>query len=156
MLSLYEATVPGFKQTIGALRDLLTKGRAFCKEDDLDLEALADAALHPAMKPFRFQIVAGLHFSMGSLAALETGRIGVPNHPPVRTYDALETMVDEALARLAEVTPAEIDDRATATVVFEAGGRNPPSPARACCCPSRSRTCTSTRRRPTTSSGCVA
>ena len=64
-ITLFEATIPRFAQTIGAMADILERGRAFCAAQGLDPEALADTRLCPDMQPLRFQICAGLHFSMG-------------------------------------------------------------------------------------------
>ena len=125
MLSLYEATIPSFKQTIGVMRGLLTKGRTFCQEKGLDLETLAETRLIESMLPLRFQVRAGLHFSMGCLAAFKTGMLGIPNDPTVHDYAALETMVEGALAQLDELTPAEIDEHAATIVLFDAGARKP-------------------------------
>lgn len=125
MLSLYEATIPSFKQTIGVMRALLAKGRTFCQERDIDLETLAETRLVESMLPLRFQVRAGLHFSMGCLAALNTGTLAIPKGPTTHDYTALETLVDDALFRLDELTPAEIDDHVATIVTFDAGTRKP-------------------------------
>ena len=124
-LTLYEATIPRFAQTIGAMAGILKRGRTFCAETGVGLEDLAEARLHPDMLPLRFQIRAGLHFSLGALDALKTGTIGVPNDPTFFDYAGLEELVASALHRLEKTPPSDIDDHASRSIVFEAGPRRP-------------------------------
>ena len=124
-LTLYDATIPRFVQTIGAIAVILERGRIFCAETGLDPEDLADTRLHPDMKPLRFQIRAALHFSMGSLDALSTGTLGVPNDPTFVDYLGLEAKVAAALKRLNGIIPSAIDDHAATEIIFNAGERRP-------------------------------
>ena len=124
-LTLYEATIPRFLQTTAAMAGILARGRSFCDETGFDPEDLAEARLHPDMKPLRFQIRAAIHFSIGSLDALTTGTLGIPNDPTFYDYSGLEALVATSLHRLETIVPSMIDDYAAASIVFAAGERRP-------------------------------
>ncbi len=55
-MSFYDATVPVFIQTLGALTGLLTKAESHCKAKNIAPEVLLGARLYPDMLPLTKQI----------------------------------------------------------------------------------------------------
>ena len=55
-LSLYDITVPSFRQTLGAVAGLLDKAEAYCAEKSIPSAELIDARLFDDMFPFSYQV----------------------------------------------------------------------------------------------------
>lgn len=55
-MSFYDASVPAFLQTLGALSGILTKAEAHCKARNIQPEVLLTERLYPDMLPFTRQI----------------------------------------------------------------------------------------------------
>lgn len=55
-MSLYEIAVPKFTRSLKALRNVLAKGEAHCKEHNIDQGVLVNGRLYPNMFPLKKQI----------------------------------------------------------------------------------------------------
>lgn len=119
--SLYDATVPQFIQTLGALSGILEKGAAFAAEKGVDLTEIVDSRVHADMLPFSFQVVASVHHSAGGIAAIKKGEAGPPPPAPEGGYPALQKLVADGLASLKGESAAEIDALAGNDLVFKLG-----------------------------------
>ena len=64
-VSLYEASVGRFLQTLGAVSGYLDKGRSHCEENNIDLNEIVETRLYPDMLPFRFQLIQVASLSLG-------------------------------------------------------------------------------------------
>jgi hypothetical protein len=56
-ISLYDATVDRFIQTLGAVEGFLARARNYCAENNIDLAEIAATRLWSDMQPFGFQLV---------------------------------------------------------------------------------------------------
>lgn len=120
-LSLHTATVSAFLQQLGALRGMVAKGQAWCETGGKPEAALLGARLADDMWPLRDQVRAVVHHSFHAIAAVRSGNAGPPTGAPPESFAGLLAMIDEALAALAEVTPAELEALAGDDVVFKVG-----------------------------------
>lgn len=95
--TLYDATVGTYKQILGAVAGVLSTGREHCESNGIDLNDVVNTKLIDDMLPFRFQVISVAHHSIGALKGVEAGEFGPPNMGD-QDYDALQALVDEALA----------------------------------------------------------
>ena len=65
-ISLYDVSVTSFLQTLGGVAGFLDKGLTHCKATGIDLNELVETRLQPDMLPFRFQVIAVAHHSLGA------------------------------------------------------------------------------------------
>ena len=107
-LSLYEASVPSYLQTLTAVSGVLDKGLAHCRENSIDPEAMVETRLFPDMLPFRFQIQSVVYHSLGTIEAIQNGVFRPPSDQPQHDYAALQALVG-ADARVAADVPAGRD-----------------------------------------------
>ena len=73
-ISFYDMSVGTYLQTLGAMNGFLEKGRAHCEANGIDLKEVVETRLYPDMNPFRFQVFAAVHMTLGALKGLEAGR----------------------------------------------------------------------------------
>lgn len=117
-ISLYDVSVGSYLQTLDAIAGVLDKGLAHCREKGIDPETIVETRFHPDMQPFRFQVMQVAFHATAGLEAMKSGAISPPGARPSPDYAGLQTMVDEARATLRAATPAEIDARDGADIVF--------------------------------------
>ena len=53
----------------------LEKGRTHCEESGIDLDDIVGMRLIEDMHPFRYQVVAMTHHSLGAIRAVEAGNV---------------------------------------------------------------------------------
>ena len=108
--SLYDATIPSFKQSLHVVSGLLTKAEEFCTSKGFAPETILQARLADDMWPFAAQVFATVTNSWGHIEkALATG-VSSPNPaPPPADFAGLKSCVTKALAGLDAVTPAQIN-----------------------------------------------
>lgn len=107
--SLYDITVPNFRQTLGAVAGLLDKAEAFCTEKSVAPADLIGARLIEDMFPFSYQVKSTVVHSVGALEALANGVFSPDLTPPPETFAALKHKVAGALQALNAFTPADIN-----------------------------------------------
>jgi hypothetical protein len=94
-ISLHECTVASFDTTLGALEQVLAKGRAYCEESDIALDDVVGTRLRDDMLPFHFQVVSAWHHSVGALNGVKAGEFAPP--PKIeRDYAGLQALLGEA------------------------------------------------------------
>lgn len=118
-ISLYEASVPSYLQTLQAVSSFLARGRDYCNDNGVSLEEMVGARVHPDMLPFRFQIQSVAHHSIGAMDAIRNGMFGPPNSGGEEDYAGLEGLLRDAHQAMKAVTREEIDSREGAEVLFE-------------------------------------
>jgi hypothetical protein len=111
-ITLYDATVSAFIQTVGALGHLLKRGRAHCEENSIDLTSVLDSRIYPNMLPFRYQVQAVIGHSVGAVEGVKGGVFKPPYGTPTADWNALEAAVAEALETLKGYAPDAISARA--------------------------------------------
>lgn len=125
-ISLYDASVPTYLQTLGAVSHFLSRGLAHFREHGIAPEEIVETRLFPDMLPFRFQVQSVVHHSVHGLEALKDGVFQPVRGKPSEDYAALQACVQEAIDTLGKLTPEEINACEGADVVFEVGGHKLP------------------------------
>ena len=120
-LSLYDATLPAFIQTVDAMSGVLDKGLAHCREAGIDADAIVHTRLHPDMLPFRFQVVSVIKHSLGAIECAKAGFFGLPPAPPEVDYAGLQGMLVDAGTALRAVTRDQVDALYGRELRFEPG-----------------------------------
>jgi hypothetical protein len=108
-LSLYDITVPSFRQTLGAMQGLLEKGEAHCDANGIAHSDFIEARLFDDMFPFSYQVKSTLVHSVGALNALANGVFSPDLAPPPNTFAALKQRVASGLAALDAFAPNDIN-----------------------------------------------
>ena len=108
-VSLYEASVGRFLQTLGAVSGYLDKSRSHCKENNIDLNEIVETRLYPDMLPFRFQLIQVASLSLGAINGAQAGAY-LPG-PPAEDldYQALQDLVAEARSGLQQLTAEDVN-----------------------------------------------
>ncbi len=119
--SLYDATVPLFQQTLGAMQGLLNKVEDFCADGSRTLEDLLQARLADDMLPFTYQISATTTHSVGALNAIHKGVFSPDRTPPPQTIAGLRDALSQALEALSSMTAQDIDGLVGRDMRFEMG-----------------------------------
>ena len=122
-MSLYDASVPTFLQTLDAVGGFLAKGLAHCRETGLDPGAIVATRLFPDMHPFRFQVQSVAFHSRGAVEAIRTGALQRAGDRPDHDYAGLQMLIAETAAALRRIPPDEINAREGADVVFRTRDR---------------------------------
>jgi hypothetical protein len=107
--SLYEATIPSYRQILGGVAGLLGKAESYCAEQKLAAEQIIQARLAPDMLPFAYQVKATAVHSLGAIEGLRKGVFSPDVTPPPQTFSALKTKIADTLAALEAIDAAEID-----------------------------------------------
>jgi hypothetical protein len=120
-ISLYDVTVAGYLQTLGAVAGILDRGLAHCAETGTSPETLVAARLFPDMLPLTFQIWSVEHHSLGAIEGCKVGVFTPPAAMPAMDYDALVKLVADTRDKLGAVTREEVEALEGRDVVFQLG-----------------------------------
>ena len=118
-LSLYDATIASYRQTLGAVEGLLTSAETLCAEKQLPPEEIIDARLAPDMLPFAYQVKSTAVHSLGAIDGVRRGVFAPDMTPPPQTFAALKARIAETLRVLASIEPAEVESFIGRDMVFE-------------------------------------
>lgn len=119
-ISLYDATVLAYTQTLGALERILKRGAAHCSEHGLDPAELVEHRLYADMYPLRFQVLSTISHSIGAIEGVRNG-VYKPHSQGTQDYAALQQGVTEALSALGTLTADEVNALAERDVTFQVG-----------------------------------
>ena len=119
--SLYDATVPSFQQTLGAMQGLLHKVDGHCVEAGRPVEDLLQARLADDMLPFTYQVRATTTHSVGALSAIHGGVFKPDRTPAPQTLQGLRDALSQALEALSSMTAEDLDGLVGRDMRFEAG-----------------------------------
>lgn len=108
-ISLHAATVPSFRQTLGALDGLLAKAAAHCASNSIQETELVQARLAPDMLPFAYQVKSACVHSLGAIEGVRRGVFSPDQTTPPETLAALQARIAETLAALEKIEPTELD-----------------------------------------------
>jgi uncharacterized protein len=108
-ISLYDATVANYLQTLEAVVGFLEKGLEHFRTKQVDLDQVVETRLAPDMLPFRFQLQSVAHHSLGAIEGVRMGLFQPPPPAPAYDYPALQKLVGDALGTLRKVPPAEVN-----------------------------------------------
>ena len=107
--SLYEATIPSYRQILGAVGRLIDKAEAYCEEQKLAADEIIQARLAVDMLPFAYQVKSTAVHSLGAIEGVRKGVFAPDMTPPPQTFAALKTKIADTLAVLEAIDAAEID-----------------------------------------------
>ena len=103
-ISLYDASVGHFLQSLSAVSGYLDKGRSHCEENSIDLNEIIETRLYPDMLPFRFQIIQVASHSLSAVKGALSGEYMPGPASEDLDYKALQDLVAEAHSGLQKVT----------------------------------------------------
>jgi uncharacterized protein len=107
--SLYAATVPSYRQILGAVSGLLGTAEAFCAEKGIAPHDIIQARLAEDMQPFAYQVKSTAVHSLGAIEGVRRGVFSPDTTPPPETFAALKTRVAETLVAIEAIEAAEVD-----------------------------------------------
>lgn len=121
--TLYEAVIPSYLQTLGAVKGLLGKAQAFCAETGSDESELIGARIHQDMLPFSYQVKSTAEHSAGAIEKLRVGLFTPSLAPPPTDFAGLHDKIDGAIAMLKGIDATEIDGMVGRDMAFAFGER---------------------------------
>jgi len=124
--SLYDLSVACFLQTLGGVSGYLDKGLSHFTANNADPNEVVETRLYADMLPFRFQVQAVAHHSLGAIEGVKKGLFGPPTDLAPLDYRGLQTLVADAHAALQRLTPAEVNAFEGRDVVFQIRDRKMP------------------------------
>jgi hypothetical protein len=125
-ISLYDATVLGFIQSLSGATIFLERGYNHFTDNGVDLNEITQARLFPDMLPFSFQVHNIAHHSMGAVKGAKQGIFSPSAGDPNADYRALQAEVATALEALKAVKPEDINALEGKDVTFQIGDRKMP------------------------------
>jgi uncharacterized protein len=124
--SLYAATVPSYRQILGAVAGLIVKAESYCAEKALPPEEIIQARLAGDMQPFAYQVKSTSVHSLGAIEGVRKGVFSPDLTPPPQTFQDLKNNIAHALAVLESIDPKEIDAFVGRDMRFAFGERQVP------------------------------
>ena len=119
-VSLYDLSVTNYLQTLGAMEGFLAKGLTHFQGSNADANAVLDERLYADMAPFKFQVWATAHHSLGAIEGAKAGVFGPPSPiPATMDYAGLQKAVTEAREALQQVKAADVDAVQGKDVTFQ-------------------------------------
>jgi hypothetical protein len=125
-LSLYDATIPSYRQIIAATLALVDKAKAHCTAKGEPDAALIEARLAPDMLPFGYQVKAVAEHSRGAIEGVRAGVYSPSTAPWPDRFAGLSALLGEADAFLAGLDPDELEGFTGRDMRFEFGERRMP------------------------------
>lgn len=119
-ISLYAASIPVFKQMLGALGNVLDKAEAHATAKNIEPDALLQARLFPDMFALVRQVQIAVDFAKGASARL--AGLEVPKYDDTeKTFAELQALIAKVLAFIDSITPAQIDGQEEREIVTRPG-----------------------------------
>jgi hypothetical protein len=121
-ISIYQASVPSFLQTLGALSGVLTKAAAHAEVKKIDPSVLINARLAPDMFPLARQIQIATDHAKGAAARL--AGVDVPSFPDTETTFAdLQQRITKTIDYIKGLKPAQFEGGETRDVTLMLAGQ---------------------------------
>ena len=120
-ISLFDAAVLSFRQTVGAVGGVLAKGRAHFEAEGVNPDSFIETRLIADMLPFRYQIYSVVNHSVGALEACKGGVFTPGASLGPDSWAGLEALIAEANTALAAFTPDEVNALEGKDVMFAFG-----------------------------------
>lgn len=119
-LSMYQASIPVFKQLLGGLSAVLAKAEAHASAKKIDPHALLQARLYPDMFPLLRQVQVACDFAKSVSARL--AGVEVPSFEDQEaSFADLQSRIAKTLAFINSLTTAQIAGSETRQIVTQAG-----------------------------------
>lgn len=123
-ISLYDATVPSYLQTLGAALGLIGKAEAFCAEKNISEQDLLATHLAEDMLPLTWQLKWLTTHSLGAIEGVRAGLFHPDRSPPAESLAAFREQITATIAALKAITPEEIESFIGRDMVFEVPAMN--------------------------------
>jgi hypothetical protein len=123
-LSLYAATIPSYRQILGAVAGLLDKAESFCGERGVAAGDILQARFAEDMLPLAYQVKSTAVHSIGAIEGVRKGVFSPDMTPPPKDFAALKARVAETIAALEAIDPAEVDGFVGRDMRFAFGDRH--------------------------------
>jgi hypothetical protein len=117
---MYEASVPVFARYLRQLGVMLSLAEEYVAKHNGDPQLVLQARLSPSMYPFATQVQIAVGFAFRACAPLAGLEVPALGERP-QSFLELHTSVSEALAFLATLAPAQIEDSESGTFSSQAG-----------------------------------
>lgn len=117
--SLYDLSVASYLQTLTGVTGFLDKGLAHLTSKNIDPATIVETRLYPDMLPFRFQVQAVVHQSLGVIEGIKRGVFAPPGDAPAHDYAGLQKHVADARETLAKLAPADVNALEGRDVIFQ-------------------------------------
>ena len=122
-VSIYQASVPVFQQTLTAISNVLKKAAAHAEAKKIDPSVFINARLAPDMHPLARQIQIMSDQAKGGVARI--AGVEIPSFADTETtFDELQARIAKTLDFIKSVKPAQFDGGATRTVTMKVGGND--------------------------------
>ena len=119
-ISMYNASVPVFKQMLGGLNDVLAKADAYAAEKKMDPGVLVQSRLFPDMFPLSRQVQIACDFAKGVSARL--AGIEVPVYEDKeQTLSELRALITKTIAFIDGIDEAKFDGCAQREIIVRPG-----------------------------------
>ncbi len=119
-ISMYAASVPVFKQLLGALDDVLSKAETYATDRKIDPGVLLQARLFPDMLPLTRQVQIASDFAKSVPARL--AGVEVPAYDDTeQTFGELHVRIGKTLAFIDSLDAAQFDGSEQREIVLRAG-----------------------------------
>jgi len=120
-IPLYDVSVASFLQVLSGVAGFLDKGLAHCQANGIALPEVVETRLYPDMLPFRFQVIAVAHHSLGAMNGVQAGVFKPPSGPMNQDYAALQKLIADARAGLQTLSREAVDALQGKDVTFQLG-----------------------------------
>ena len=121
-LSMYQASIPAFRQSLTALSAILGKTAAHAAARKIDPNALLGARLYPDMFTFIRQVQVAADFAKSTAARL--AGVELPKFPDNETsFEELQERIGKTVKFLDSLKPGQIDGSEEKTITFPVGGQ---------------------------------
>lgn len=122
-ISLYAASVPAFKQMLGAMDTVLGKAEQHGTARKIDPNALLHARLFPDMYPLTVQVQIACDFARGVSAQL--AGVDVPKYDgKEQSFADLHALIGKTVAFIDGIKPSQIDGQEDRVVTIHVGRPN--------------------------------
>jgi hypothetical protein len=118
--SLYDASIPVFKQMLGGLAEILAKAEAHAAEKKIEPAALLQARLFPDMFPLARQIQIACDFARGVSTRLAGAEVPVYEDKE-QTFGELKALIAKTVAYIDGFKPAQLEGSAQREIVTRPG-----------------------------------
>lgn len=120
-MTLYDAAVLSFRQTVSAVGGVLAKGRAHFEAAGANPDDVVEARIIEDMLPFRFQVASVVSHSVKAIEGCRAGVFVPPRELGPESYAGLEAAIAGAVAALEALSADEVNALVGKDVLFDLG-----------------------------------
>lgn len=125
-VSLYDAIIPAFRQTVGAVQGVLEKGAQHYEAKGRSPDDLLNERIYEDMLPLTFQLNSVIHHSIDAIEGVKAGEFNAVSGLETPDYAGFQANLLETAERLAAIAPDEMAALEGNDVIFKVGDRAMP------------------------------